>query len=485
MIAKEVHQAILDLRERQTRNDYQQRQLDSSDVIRWLLEQSCNAIEQLEPLYFAQGNDYIRRTQAKLDNTDFLRDEVSCNKYVSVLQCHESTTLKKLYEPKHTKRGKVSNTRYTASLQGFDDGLQQRRRGFEDRGSAVHSSALEEVEMEREIENEVEDVREVQIPVHFTPLKFPRLHQDIEKFATTGRLSASSDAAEPMFCALQKTALGSVKGSITAASKASKLFVSTQFSRTVKVPVNEPNDNFLRPVQYLLWSRLTQVCLIVSPEEADVLIPILRRSVYSMVHLIVYAAPVTRAACKNFNNLDYYAVPPLSANFRAPSWLKIELGIFAGRLYFDWEENAAILGYLGLNTAKDQTKATESAGHASFAEKPLTFLHDWLAVRRKGTDFEHTPMGFITTGKPLSPDHPFFLSATTERSEIDAKLYEPANLQAEEDSDDDDLEEDFFPVETGLDGKNDQPVEDDSDEENIFHDAGEYVEVGTKEGEKK
>lgn len=37
-----------------------------------------------------------------------------------------------------------------------------------------------------------------------------------------------------------------------------------------------------------------------------------------------------------------------------------------------------------------------------FAAKPLIYLHEWIDVRRKGQDFEHTPMGFIMTGKPLT-----------------------------------------------------------------------------------
>src|SRR3954471_2268109 len=45
----------------------------------------------------------------------------------------------------------------------------------------------------------------------------------------------------------------------------------------------------------------------------------------------------------------------------------------------------------------------------SFTTKPLTFLQEWLAVRRKGQDFVHTPMGQVCQGKPLLENHPFFL----------------------------------------------------------------------------
>ena len=43
-----------------------------------------------------------------------------------------------------------------------------------------------------------------------------------------------------------------------------------------------------------------------------------------------------------------------------------------------------------------------------FAKRPLMFLQEWLALRRKGQDFSHTPMGHLCQGKPLLESHPFF-----------------------------------------------------------------------------
>lgn len=256
-------------------------------------------------------------------------------------------------------------------MQVFGTELEQRRTDFQDSGIAVHSSALEEVEQEREIEYEVETVREVQMPVHMRPYKVPKLHRDLEDFAKTSRLPAGSDAYQSMPFALTQTALGAKHGAIIAATMASSLFVSTQFMRTVVV--NIPNDNFLRPCQWILWSCSTEVAVVVTPEEADSLIPILRsdhssRSLMGGMHLIVYAAPVTRRMLQ-FNHLDYYAVPPLPHDFAPPTWLKIQLGIFSGRLYFDWDEYVPMLGYLGVLCPGGNQDGKQGA----FGDKPLTF----------------------------------------------------------------------------------------------------------------
>lgn len=43
-----------------------------------------------------------------------------------------------------------------------------------------------------------------------------------------------------------------------------------------------------------------------------------------------------------------------------------------------------------------------------FARKPLSFLQKWLAIRRKGQNFDQTPMGFVCQGKILLESHHFF-----------------------------------------------------------------------------
>jgi hypothetical protein len=470
----EVHQSILDLRvAAKARLDVS---LCSVDVVRWLIEQTCNGIEQLEPLYFNQGLNYLQRAQAKLEFPDFLENAQSRKAYLDVVRSKELQSLQQLYEPKHQQRGTlIKVSAFEPCLRTYVNEVLQRRKGFQDRGFAIHASALEEVEQEREMEFEVEAVREVQDPVHFRALKVARLHPDIEKLATTGRLTARSDAFQPMFHALQKTAIGMRHRTITATGTAARLHVSTQFTRTVSV--NEPNDNFLRPCQWFLWSHSNHIGLLISPEETNALIPILRNacSGETMCHLIVYSAPITRRMLQ-FNDLDYYAIPPLPKNFKAPTWLKVELGIFAGRLYFEWNEYEEILSYLGIQLSDEAGDPSEQSHRKdAFATKPLAFLHEWLAVRRKGQDFEHTPMGFITTGKPLFADHPFFSAATkNEDSGINVASVASRMLR-NEDGDDDESDDGEDHAKEHL-----FQYDEDDEEHEVFHDAeedfGEYDE---------
>jgi hypothetical protein len=127
----------------------------------------------------------------------------------------------------------------------------------------------------------------------------------------------------------------------------------------------------------------------------------------------------------HFNKLDYFAVPNLPPGWEAPTWLTVELGFFAGRLYFEYNEYDNISQYLGsqevsrnqgrysegMRSPVELRSAEQSEGAPpchSFTTKPLTFLQEWLSLRRKGQDFVHTPMGYICQAKPLIATHPFF-----------------------------------------------------------------------------
>ncbi|CAI6342575.1 unnamed protein product [Periconia digitata] len=435
----EVHQGILDMRDPDQQDPvHSENDVHSEDVIAWLLQQSCHAIEQLEPLYCMQGNTYLQHAQAKINNPRFLDWEHQRARYLGIIQSKEVQTLQQLYEPKRLHR--VNGDEFTTlrpALRKFAKDLEGRKQNFQDKGSAVHSSALEEVEQEREVEHEVENVREVQIPTHYAALKIPGLHKDIRDFVRSGIANPSSEAYHPIFWALQNTAMGKRYGaSLKVPSTASMLMISTQYRRTVRLV--EPNDNFMRPCQWLLLSSRTGQAVALSPEEADAVLPLLRNT-RGPAHLIVYSAPVTRRML-HFNDLNYYAVPSLPKYFTIPTLLRIELGIFAGRLYFAWTEYEAMCDYLGIARTVEETYDQDSC----FTTKPLSFLHEWLAVLRKGQDFEHTPMGFLTTGKPLLKEHPFFMNRDRDKVEASIPLVATDGIadQHDDDSDDDDHDDD-------------------------------------------
>ncbi|KAI1056515.1 hypothetical protein LB507_002185 [Fusarium sp. FIESC RH6] len=411
-IPPEVHQSIADLRGKTAHES-----IDSADVIEWLLDNTCDQIEQLQPLYFSQGMDYCRRMQAALDYPKFTTDKAERKSYVQAIKQDEKQSLQNLYEPKTKSRMASMHTSSNATLKGFIQELNARRKTFQDTGKAVHASALQEVEQEREVAFEVESVRQVKKPQHYAALSFPGLNASLETFVRTGRLPADNNYFIPVSRVLAKTSVGR-KFKVQSGVTKSKLFETREFGRTIRPHGDLSMDNFLRPVNWILWSSVAEIAIIIVPEEAEALIPIMRDpSVNVHTHLLVYSAPITRKMLQ-FNDMNFYSIPPLP----------VELGIYSGRLYFEWggyydmcvllgiEESmvenvdeADIEGFgddVDVEDAKISTPATH--GTKKLVETPLTFLQEWLAIRRRGQDFSHSPMGFVSQGKRLHEDHVFF-----------------------------------------------------------------------------
>jgi len=232
----EVHQSILDVC-RKRRGEV----LDSSHVVYWLLEQTCRTNEHLKNLYVAQGIDFCCRTDAHWKNTKFLTKNSHREAYLRVIQHPERQTLEQLYGVEtDTQPSAVADMQY-AELRGFIEELSKQRRVTHGNANLVPSSVLEEVEQMREVEFQVEQVRQVQKPTHYKALAFPGLHAAVSHFAQTGNL-AGGHGYEHVFDALARTSIGQ---KYNVRCTASQLFVSAEFMRTTELGEFTPNDNFL------------------------------------------------------------------------------------------------------------------------------------------------------------------------------------------------------------------------------------------------
>ena len=219
----EVFQSISDYRKKSSSSI-----IDSHDVICWLLEQTCSGIEQLQPLYWSQGKDFLNRSQALMSFPHFVTDETQRADYLKILKQRERQTLEELYAPRLRAKTKRTVQISDPRLQAFMKDLDTRKKGFRDTGDAVHASALQEVEQEREVAYEVEAVREIQKPIHYSPLTFGGLHRDILLFARRGILTAKSPGYEPMTRTLSYTATG--RKHTLDACMVGKLYVSAESS---------------------------------------------------------------------------------------------------------------------------------------------------------------------------------------------------------------------------------------------------------------
>ncbi|KAE8351950.1 hypothetical protein BDV28DRAFT_149500 [Aspergillus coremiiformis] len=466
----EVHQSILDVRKKRVHD-----RIDSSDVLAWLINQTCNSNRDLQPLYLSQGVDFCQRMQAFISHNKFLDNPDHRNAYVEHLKRPEQQTLEHLYEPKsHEQRDIVCSSRTAVgSLPGnLKSYMLQLRQIYAQSNvdGSLTKSALEEVEQEREVAFEVEQEREMQRPLTMKAHTFPGLHQSIRNFMVLGCLKGNGGYVKAA-TVLGSTDLGRKHG-FDASRLLRHLYVSTEFTKTVVTKRAKGIDNFLRPVNWLLWNSQTNVGLVIIPEEAEELIPMLRAMQSSSVHLIMYAAPFTRRML-HFDRLNYYALPSLPAGWSPPLWLPFELGVLGGRLYFDFSDYEFLLEKLQLDPenptghayAADSSEA--AVQNQSVVRNQLHFLQEWLTLRRQGQDISHTPMGYVCQGSRLRGDHPFFLTrkAEEEMEDADRHLFYTTNYRASDENEEEyyDSDEDYNEVgiiEGGEDGGSDVEMQD-------------------------
>ncbi len=120
--------------------------------------------------------------------------------------------------------------------------------------------------------------------------------------------------------------------------------------------------------------------------------------------------------------LTYHAVPAIPvgpAKHDIPDWLRIEIGILGGRLYFEFSEYQTIVDYLRTDEDEghdDWIPQTDGAVNPAvnrggmIGANVIGFVLEWLTMRRKGQDITHTPMGYVCQRRVLTKNHPFFRS---------------------------------------------------------------------------
>jgi hypothetical protein len=240
----EVHQSILDVCRKRPGE-----KLNSSDVITWVLEQTCITTKQLQPLFFAQGKDFCRRMQAADQYDKFLVDSHHRDEYLKVLRNPEQQTLEQLYAPQtltdQPRAGPSrSSLRFSGRLGRFMRDLEQRQVDSDFDFGSINSSAMEEVEQQREVAYEIEEEREVQRPKKLKALRFPgELHDSILQFVLTGTLQVSNGCVRA-HNVLDSTDLARKYG-IEGSKLLTRLYVSAEFLRTVETKGNERNDNLM------------------------------------------------------------------------------------------------------------------------------------------------------------------------------------------------------------------------------------------------
>ncbi|KAH7263807.1 hypothetical protein BKA59DRAFT_520863 [Fusarium tricinctum] len=444
----EVYTSVMSLRSTHLRNIAGPPTLTSPDVVHWLLERSCEASENMMSLHIAQGFDFCRRTDALLEFRKSSQNKKKRNDLLQRTQQPEGQTLEQLYGLKQQSSSTSLKAFNSKHLQGFVKDLHELEADLFNHQGRAHSSAFDEVEQQREVEFEVHQLREKQNPARFTALEFPGLDNALVQFCERSEVDIASLHLIQALDFIGNTHLG-LKYGIKGTS--SKLFVSKEFSRTVQTQNANAARRIIRPVEWVLWRPAIETGLIIIPEEAELLLPRLRRIQTPIAYLLTYTAPLTRSLL-DVGTLAYYPVPTPKKELAIPSWLEIEIGLMAGRLYLPYDQYKQLRNYFADDetaehsvTTDDLRRRTQTLPNFGTVNPKLLgeFLTEWLAHWPPSSEIMHTPMGYLIQNRDLPENHPFFISKDKSRTEETRSLtaqeeaVKNARLSEAHDGDDD------------------------------------------------
>ncbi|KAF8545391.1 hypothetical protein BDD12DRAFT_919880 [Trichophaea hybrida] len=401
----EVHQKILDISNRRSRNP------GAIDVVKWAIGETCIAIKNSVPLWASQGLSYHKRQNAWLEYWKKGSSVHKCSdNLLASLRERESQTLKKLYSP-------LSDSVSSSTIgDGFDDEkINEIRKKCEYFGIENLHGVRTQEEQEREVAQETEQEKYVERPPPAKPADHS-LHHDVIQFVTSGKVpEVSSGAFMLAFSIFNNTT--APDPDLCGWSK--KLLVTRDFARTIIETSDSKLDEYLRPVNWVLSSRDLDPSIyrqvIISPYEANKLLPRIRDSKFVRLH--VYA-PRVAEDMKTFESMDVISVPSIPCNSTGTD-LTIELNIFAGQLclssYEQYKKVCSFLGlYLGSVGDEDEGHIDSEGGFMSparrrelgnssspFEKNPVGCIKSFIMFRRKGQDYLETHMGKLLRGVPL------------------------------------------------------------------------------------
>ncbi|KAI4686606.1 uncharacterized protein J4E84_005887 [Alternaria hordeiaustralica] len=380
--------------------------IEVHDVLAWAIGETWSDLRRTLPLWAVQGNRFESHRHLLVDGA------ATTKRQAKAFLEKEAASLETRYMPRKVdKDGSAHIARWDMSNQSVSK-IVSRCRDFEAMGFG--SAALSE-EQERELAPEIEEERQIERPSRLKAHPH-NLHQDLKRLVDTGKIDIGSKAWKPAFKGLDDT----IAGRLTDLSKfPDDLLVTRDFIRTVEVPLGSTrasfkSDSYQRPVQFILSvpSRhrpgVISNLIIISPWEANQLLPQLRQSKTISLHIF---APRSNVSYASLDELTLYTVGRVFSPGSVPRSLTIQLNLFAGSLYLrSLSEYTKVCDHLGLltGTAKDGQQVYADgfidppSGIWGLKKSPVPFLRALLLrIRRGGEGVEKTHMGKVLDGVRL------------------------------------------------------------------------------------
>jgi hypothetical protein len=415
----EVHQKISDVTQKRSPGSG----IQAVDVVRWAIDETCASIRHSIPLWASQGLSYHNRRKAWLDYSGSdSNDHLDGENLLDGLKEPESQTLEEMYGIKDMPNA-------SSRIQNFaEDEDDEDEDGFEDRGVETEDAIVKAIwtecerfsvtslhgvrqqeEQEREVAQETEQERAVERP---PPASAERhsLSPWVIDFVGAGKIRSMNTFVPAAHIFDQTSAETKMVDGWP-----ESLLATRDFTRTIKATSQNLLDDYLRRISWVLSSHSHTV--IISPYEANELIPLIRQSPYVRLH--VYSPKVTKDMGR-FDEMESLSLSAMRRRKLDDDVLRT-LNLLAGQLCLSdlKKEYMGLCAFLGLyleNVSDDDKDHIDTEGGfmsairrqelgregSPFEKNPVGFVKEVMKFRRKGQDYLETHMGKLLSAVPLT-----------------------------------------------------------------------------------
>lgn len=282
---------------------------------------------------------------------------------------------------------------------------------------AVADSAVDE-EQEREVSHEIERERQIQRPPTLLPRK-EAISRGLTTFIATGEVFVhANEKISYAFELFEQTSATSCVGADAIKPPWFTLMMMDNYKHSVQLPTQFRLDQYLRPANWVISGIDSGDMIVISPFDANALLPSIRAS--AKVSLHTYAARVTRTMVP-FDKLDFYTMTAAPGPRDIPISMIQSLNVFAGTLYLASTDAAdGLCGFLGVFNrrslfdsaldfraevdgfiSEESRRDPDWPWFSPFKRSPLPYFKTVLTLRMRGQDYGHTHMGYIVSGRVI------------------------------------------------------------------------------------
>ena len=404
--SKEVARSIRGL----LKNREETKPIEVADILIWSIANTCTHTANMIPLWATQGI----RHQNRLAEYAAVSDQISDHTVKSLLE-PEAQPLEQRYNSAEESTDLLLKDTKEITFKYRRQQIEAIQEKCHDFQCQSRQSALLYEEQERELSPESERQQQVELPPPLLPLKHS-VHKDLVGLVREGIFKRSSEAFRLAFETFRNTA---ARAWYEKAPWSDHLYVTNDFAQSVQAKPNHLVDGFLRPVHWVLVDRSGDDCVVISPYEANLLLPAIRQS----NHVILYPYSPRQSISALLLPQTSQCMIPYASWLR---WLKPQLGrqldLFAGQLFFgSYSEYKSVCGFLGICSQppkngilveldgfigpRSRAKMTSAPiRDCRFKSSPIDFVKSIVSLRRKGLSYTTSHMGKLLNGELLSKE---------------------------------------------------------------------------------